>query len=69
MFFAKLEAAPIRLIMNFRITHDFETYWMAQAYLNYNKTIKGNHTITGVLGVKLPNNDFTVRLNNQALTS
>ncbi len=30
---------------------DWNTYWMTQAYFNYNKTLAGDHTLTGVLGV------------------
>jgi TonB-linked SusC/RagA family outer membrane protein len=34
---------------------DWTTYWMLQAYLNYNKTL-GDHTLTGVLGVSADRN-------------
>lgn len=30
---------------------DFNTYWQTQAYLNYNKTLRGKHSLTGVLGI------------------
>jgi len=30
---------------------ELNTYWMTQAFLNYNKTLGGKHTLTGVLGV------------------
>jgi TonB-dependent starch-binding outer membrane protein SusC len=30
---------------------EFETYWMTQAYLNYNKELFKNHQFTGMLGV------------------
>ena len=30
---------------------ELTTYWMTQAFLNYNKTLGGKHTLTGVLGV------------------
>lgn len=35
---------------------DWNTYWMTQAYLNYNKTLGGSHTLTGVLGVSADRN-------------
>jgi TonB-linked SusC/RagA family outer membrane protein len=35
---------------------DWKTYWMLQAYLNYNKTLGGDHTLTGVLGVSADRN-------------
>jgi TonB-linked SusC/RagA family outer membrane protein len=35
---------------------NWNTYWMLQAYLNYNKTLHGDHTITGVLGVSADRN-------------
>lgn len=30
---------------------DYNPYWMVQGYFNYNKTFKGVHSFTGVLGV------------------
>jgi TonB-linked SusC/RagA family outer membrane protein len=35
---------------------DWNTYWMVQSYLNYNKTLAGDHTLTGVLGVSADRN-------------
>jgi len=51
VFFAKLNSSANPLNNELQDNTDFHTYWMVQGYLNYNKTIKGNHTITGVLGV------------------
>jgi TonB-dependent starch-binding outer membrane protein SusC len=30
---------------------DFDTYWIAQSYLNFEKTFADKHTVTGLLGV------------------
>ncbi|OQP67596.1 SusC/RagA family TonB-linked outer membrane protein [Niastella populi] len=35
---------------------DWNTYWMTQAYLNYNKTLGGSHSLTGVIGVSADRN-------------
>ncbi|MFI5130314.1 MAG: SusC/RagA family TonB-linked outer membrane protein [Chitinophagales bacterium] len=56
VFFAKLNSSANPLNNELQDNTDFESYWMAQAYFNYNKTIKGNHTITGVLGMSSENN-------------
>lgn len=34
----------------------WQTYWMTQAYLNFNKTLGGDHALTGVLGVSADRN-------------
>src|ERR1044072_6233731 len=36
--------------------NDLNTYWMTQAYLNYNKTLAGGHSLTGVFGVSADRN-------------
>ncbi len=51
VFFAKLNSSANPLNNELQDNTEFETYWQAQGYFNYNKTIKGNHTLTGVLGV------------------
>ncbi len=51
-----------KLLSNTTIDNDgsdeqqWKTYWMTQAYLNYNKTLAGDHTLTGVLGVSADRN-------------
>ncbi len=36
--------------------NDLNTYWMTQAYLNYNKTLAGSHSLTAVFGVSADRN-------------
>jgi TonB-linked SusC/RagA family outer membrane protein len=36
--------------------NDLNTYWMTQAYLNYNKTFAGSHSLTAVFGVSADRN-------------
>jgi TonB-linked SusC/RagA family outer membrane protein len=50
VFFPKLVSSANPLNNEIDDESDFETYWLAQGYFNYNKTFKRNHNITGVLG-------------------
>ena len=56
-----LQFAP-KLLSNTGIDNDgsdeqkWQTYWMTQAYLNYNKTLGGDHLLTGLLGVSADRN-------------
>ena len=51
VFFPKLVSSANPLNNSLEDNTVFETYWQAQGYFNYNKTLKGRHIITGVLGV------------------
>jgi TonB-linked SusC/RagA family outer membrane protein len=51
VFLAKLNSSANPLNNELDDNSDYTTYWMAQAYFNYNKTFGSDHTITGVLGL------------------
>jgi TonB-linked SusC/RagA family outer membrane protein len=51
VFFPKIVSSASPLNNSLEDNTDFETYWQAQGYFNYNKTFKGKHIVTGVLGV------------------
>ncbi len=51
VFFPKLVSSANPLNNSIEDYTDFTTFWQTQAYLNYNKTFKSNHSFTGVLGV------------------
>ena len=50
VFFPKLVSSANPLNNSLEDDVQFETGWLAQGYFNYNKTFKGVHAITGVLG-------------------
>ncbi|HKC35757.1 MAG TPA: SusC/RagA family TonB-linked outer membrane protein, partial [Chitinophagaceae bacterium] len=51
VFFPKIVSSANPLNNSLEDNSTYETFWQVQGYFNYNKTLKGKHTLTGVLGV------------------
>lgn len=50
VFFPKLVSSANPLNNEIQDNNVFQTGWLVQAYFNYNKTFRGSHIVTGVLG-------------------